>query len=93
MENISRNEVAEEFCMTPEYLSKMYKKKTGMRIQDYINENRISQAKRLLENPDMSVSDVAVAVGMDNFSYFSTLFRKYTGMTPVEYRKQRGTSF
>ena len=93
MENISRNEVAEEFCLTPEYLSKMYKKKTGMRIQDYINENRISQARRLLENPDMSVSDVAVAVGMDNFSYFSTLYRKYTGMTPVEYRKQRGTSF
>lgn len=87
-EEIGRNEIAEHFFLTPEYLAKMYKRKTGTSLKDYLNEYRIGQAKRLLAQTDKLVSDVAIEVGMDNFSYFSTLFRKYTGLTPNEYRKR-----
>ena len=86
-ENIGRNEIAAEFFLTPEYLAKMYKKKTGNNLKDYINEYRIEQAKQMLRSEDANVSDVAEMVGFDNFSYFSTVFKKITGMTPKEYKK------
>lgn len=87
-EDIGRNEIGAQFYLVPEYLAKMYKKKTGKNLKDYINEYRLEQAGKLLNNYEMMVSDVAVKVGFDNFSYFSTLFKKYHGMTPNEYRKQ-----
>lgn len=83
---ITRNEIAEEFYLTPSYLAKLYKKKTGVNIKDYINEYRIERAKELLKMPQSNVSEVAKKVGFDNFSYFSTLFKKITGLTPKEYR-------
>jgi len=86
-ENIGRNEIAAEFYLAPEYLSKMYKKQTGVSLKDYISEYRIEQAKILLRKGELLVSDVAEEVGFDNFTYFSTLFKKYTGMTPNQYRK------
>ena len=86
-ENIGRNEIAAEFYLAPEYLSKMYKKQTGISLKDYISEYRIEQAKILLRKDELLVSDVAEEVGFDNFTYFSTLFKKYTGMTPNQYRK------
>lgn len=86
-ENIGRNEIAAEFYLAPEYLSKMYKKQTGISLKDYISEYRIEQAKILLKKGNLMISDVAEEVGFDNFTYFSTLFKKYTGMTPNQYRK------
>lgn len=88
-ENIGRNEIGAQFFLVPEYLAKMYKKKTGQNLKDYINGYRLQQAKRLLSNPEMKVSDVASEVGFDNFSYFSTLFKKEYEMTPNEYKKKK----
>lgn len=88
MEDIGRNEIAAKFFLAPEYLSKMYKKQTGKSLKEYISEYRIEQAKILLKKGEMMVSDVAEAVGFDNFTYFSTTFKKYTGMTPNQYRKE-----
>jgi two-component system response regulator YesN len=86
-EEITRNEIAGEFFLTPSYLAKLYKKKTGINIKDYINEYRIEKAKELLKSGECNVGDVAEKVGFDNFSYFSTLFKKITGVSPKEYRK------
>jgi two-component system response regulator YesN len=87
-EDIGRNEIAAEFFLAPEYLSKMYKKQTGVSLKDYISEYRIEQSKILLKKGDMQIGDVAEAVGFENFTYFSTIFKKYTGLTPNQYRKQ-----
>ena len=87
-ENLTRSEIGAEFYLVPEYLAKMYKKKTGIALKDYINEYRIQQAKQMLLHSSKQVGEVAVDVGFGNLSYFSTLFKKSTGMTPVEYRKQ-----
>ena len=86
MEPIGRNEIAAHFYMAPKYLSKIYKEQTGVRMIDTITTYRISQAKLLLEKGER-VSDVAAAVGFENFTYFSTIFKKYTGVTPNQYRK------
>ncbi len=85
MDNIDRSKIASEFFLTPDYLGKLYKKKTGIAIKSYINEYRIEKAKELLKTSDKSISEVAVAVGFDNFSYFSTLFKKITGVSPKDY--------
>ena len=86
-ERIGRNEIAGEFFLTPDYLSRMYKKKTGLNLKDYINNYRIERAKQLLSNEELTISEVAEKVGFDNYSYFSTLFKKLTGFSPKEYQK------
>ena len=91
-ENIGRNEVAAEFHLAPEYLAKLFKKKTDQSLKDVIREFRVEQAKRILRDPDMRISDVAGAVGFENFSYFSTIFKKEVGLTPQEYRRDHETA-
>ena len=86
MDEITRNEIAGQFFLTPSYLAKMYKRKTGINLKDYINEYRITKAIELLKAGESNVSDVSGKVGFDNFSYFSTLFKKITGKSPKEYR-------
>lgn len=88
-EEIGRNEIAGMFYLTPEHLAKSYKKKTGINLKDYINEYRIEKAKELLKSGERNVSDIAEAVGFDNFSYFSTLFKKITGVSPKNYKNTK----
>ncbi len=89
-QDIDRNEVAKEFYLTPEYLAKLYKKETGISIKSYINEYRINIAKNKLLETELSVSEIAEAVGFFNFSYFSTIFKKSVGVSPNEYRVMKG---
>ncbi len=85
-EPVSRTEIAESVYLTPEYMAKIFKKETGISLKQYISDYRIEKAKELLCLPDTRVSDVATKVGFDNFSYFSTVFKKTTGMSPNEYQ-------
>ncbi len=85
-ENINREDVAAVAYITPNYLSKQFRIKKGMNLRDYINQIRIDEAKRLLLTTNLSVSEVAGLSGYENISYFSTVFRKYTGMSPIDWR-------
>lgn len=91
-QNIGRNEIALEFGLTAEYIAKIYKKETGNSLNEAIAEFRIGQAKYLLKRGER-VSQVASKVGFDNFTYFSTTFKKIEGITPNQYRKQEKQSF
>lgn len=92
-EDITRKEVAASIFLTPEYLAKLFKKEMGVTVKDYINSRRIEKAKTLLLQKQSKVSEVAAQVGLDNFSYFSTIFKKFTGMTPVEFKNSKNPSF
>ncbi|WP_084146586.1 helix-turn-helix domain-containing protein [Paenibacillus wynnii] len=72
--------------MNPSYLSFLFKEKTGENLTDYINKERIEQAKLLLKNSNDKVYKVAKALGYDNPKYFFKLFKKVTGFTPEKYR-------
>lgn len=89
-ENIDRGDVASIAYITPNYLSKQFRSKMGMNLREYINQIRVDEAKRLLLSTNLPVSEVAGAVGYENISYFSTVFRKYTGMSPVDWRISGG---
>ncbi len=85
-ENINLEDVAAVACITPNYLSKQFRARKGMNLREYINQIRIQEAKRLLLTTKLSVSEVAGLAGYENISYFSTVFRKITGMSPVDWR-------
>ena len=84
-EDIDRNDVAAVAYITPNYLSKRFRSEMGMSLREYINQLRIEDAKRLLLSTNATISEVASEVGYDNISYFSTVFRKICGMSPIEW--------
>jgi two-component system response regulator YesN len=86
-EPIDRNEVAGSVFLTPNYLSKLFNKEAGLTIRDYINQIRIDEAKKLLNTTDKAISMIAMDVGFENVSYFSTVFKKYCGCNPDTWRK------
>lgn len=84
--HIAESELALLCQMSPSRFCREFKAAFGVTFLEYLGEHRIEQAKRLLGNPSMSVSDVAVAVGFTDPSYFSRVFRKQEGIAPSEYR-------
>lgn len=85
-EDISVKAVSEYVHLNPEYLTRLFKKETGMSIIDFITDCRISMAKDLLQNSNLTISMIASEVGYSCFSHFATMFKRATGMTPSFYR-------
>ena len=85
-EEITRNDLVDLVYVSPDYLSRTFKKETGRSLAQYILEKRVEKAKKLLRS-DMSVKNVALQTGYSNFSYFSKVFRDMEGMSPMEYRE------
>ena len=59
-----------------------------MNLTEYIYQERMKLAAQLLEQTDQYVTSIALKVGFSNFPYFFTQFKKYSGLTPVEYRRK-----
>ena len=62
-------------------------KETGQTFINYLNNYKIERSKDLLKNTNMTLLDISLEVGFNNQSYYSTIFKKYTNMTPQEYRE------
>lgn len=84
--NILLEDAANHVHLHPSYFSTLFKQSTGSSFKEYVNLVRIEESKRLLANTDFSIIDIAIAVGFEDQSYFSKVFRKYTGMTPKQFR-------
>lgn len=81
------NYYASELNITPNHLNKSVKAVTGKSAAQWIDETILLEAKYLLFQTTLSVSEIAVQVGHEDHSYFSRFFKKKEGITPVEYRK------
>ena len=81
--------IAEEFHVTPKYLSKLVKDKLGMNFVDYLAGLRIAEAKRMLEETDKTVSEIYELTGFNNRNTFLRTFKKMTGITPSKYRESK----
>ncbi len=90
-EDISRVDVAEAVNMNADYFAKLFKKKTGLLIYEYILEKRLQLAQGLLKS-DIPIIQVAFDCGFNSAAYFSSTFKKYCGQTPLEYRKSKNTA-
>jgi len=78
--------LAEQVYLSPNYLSDLLKRETGMNAKDRIHYYLIEEAKNLLMSTDKTVGELAFNLGFEYPQYFSRLFKSKTGMTPIEYR-------
>ena len=86
---VTREELAEKAGLSPDYLSRMFKAHTGLKINDYLSEVRIREACRLLrENRDDKIIDIAFAVGFESLATFNRSFMKIMKLPPTEYRQR-----
>ncbi|WP_438346935.1 response regulator transcription factor [Paenibacillus sp. FA6] len=84
--DISLSELADKFHLNYSYLSSYFKQRTGENLTTFINRVRTDKAKELLQNYELSISQISQLTGFSDHNYFSKVFKKMTGMTPVEYR-------
>ncbi len=75
--------------LNPSYFSAIFKKETGIGFSDYVNKVRVDESKRLLSDTRISILDIALDVGFESQSYFTKVFKKFTGMTPKQYREKQ----
>lgn len=83
---LSFDEICRVLYISPSYLSRLIKRYLGKTFVDALTELRIEKAKQLLENSDLKTYEIAEAIGIGDPHYFSTIFKKTTGMTPSSYR-------
>ncbi|RAV08307.1 helix-turn-helix domain-containing protein [Paenibacillus contaminans] len=85
--DITLDILADKLNITRSYLSTYFKEKTGVYFVDYVNSVRINKAKELLALPDIKIQETAAQVGYQNINSFNRMFKKFTGVTPSEFRK------
>lgn len=84
-DDLSLQRLSEKFNITPNYLSKQFKKLTDVALSDYINLTRISAAEKLLVTTDFSITEISMQCGFNDSNYFAAVFKKIKGITPKKY--------
>ena len=88
MDEIDLGQLASEIGFTSAYLTKLFNRFKGETPLKYLTDIRIHEAKRLLLDTTLTISQVGMSVGYPDQFHFSKIFRKYTGQNPTSYRKQ-----
>lgn len=89
-EEISLQDIASRFFLSREYISRKFKQEFGVTLSDFLGRLRIDKAKILLLNPQLRIAQIAEMVGYQDEKYFSKVFKKLEGLTPNDYRKEKG---
>lgn len=85
---LSLNEVAAQANLSPSHFSVVFSQETYQTFKEYLTEVRINKAKELLRMTTMRSADIAYQVGYNDPHYFSSVFKKNTGLSPIEFRSQ-----
>lgn len=88
-EHLSLASVAEVACISPAYLSSTFTRECGMSFVEFLHRLRVARAQELLARPDLSLVDVAEQSGLTDKSYLNRIFKRVTGQTPGDYRRQK----
>ena len=86
-QHVSLDQIAQNMYLSPVYISKIFKEKTGDSPINYLIQIRLGKAKEMLEENRGSIRTIAAQVGYDDVYHFSKLFKKYYGVSPLYYRK------
>lgn len=89
LQNATLGRCSERVNLSPTYLSRIIKERTGKTFSDRLMQLRMEKARELLNNPDYKGYDIAYDLGYDNPKNFSRAFKNYWGCSPREYRQQR----
>ncbi len=92
-QKITLNDLAEMTHLSPTYLSRMFRDEAGITITDYVTITRVRQACILLKETNLSVKEIGERIGIPNYSYFCSLFKKKLLISPLQYRKDSAGIF
>ena len=88
MEDLTADTLSQKVFVTPQYLSRLFSRYLNCSVYEYLTNYRINKAKELLLlERDRKIQDISHDVGYTDASHFIVMFRKLTGMTPVEFRR------
>lgn len=88
-DKILLEEAAANVCLSKSYFCKIISKELGYTFTELLNRIRVEQSRKYLEKKDLSIAQVAQSVGFEDQSYYTKCFRKITGVTPAQYRKNK----
>lgn len=86
--NISLDDISKNISISTSYLSHLFKNNLNCTVNDYLTRVRIENSIELMSIRELSIQDIAKKVGFNNQGYFTKVFRKYIGITPVKYRNK-----
>lgn len=89
-EDIYIGDLARQVFLNEQYLMRVFKKTTGISILEFITQERLWLAQELLKTSEYPINRVADMVGYGNYSYFTKLFKRHTGLTPQGFRQKYG---
>ncbi len=87
--DISLEQVSKTVNLSKYHFSRLFKEITGLTYQSYVNRIRIEQAKKMLNDDALSVTDAGYAVGYSDLTHFERIFKKIVGSSPSQYRRKR----
>ena len=85
-DRITLKDAADIACLEEKYFSHLFHQKTGLRFVDFVSYVRVKEAKQLIERHDTSISEIAANVGYQNRRSFERAFKKWTDVTPTEFK-------
>lgn len=88
-ENIGLKDVSRHVNLSKEYTSAIFKREMKTTLTDYINDKKLSLAKELILGREMTLADVALYVGFENYNYFSRIFKRHFGVSPQNMKNFR----
>lgn len=86
--DLSLESTADKFNLSAGYLGKLFKSATGENFSHYLINLRLNEAARLLTETAIPAKTICEKIGMTNVTYFSTLFKKHMGLSPIRYREK-----
>lgn len=90
--DLSLIQISEQFYISPNYLSRLFKKTTNLTLIEYINSVRLMAAKNLLDTTQKNLEKIAAETGFSSGAHFSRVFKESTGFSPLHYRKHYKTN-
>lgn len=87
----SLEQIAGIYHYNSKYLGRLFKKELGIMFKSYLNHKRLENARTLLQEETLSITDVALRAGFNNVTYFNRVFYRAYGRTPTEYRKEKSS--
>jgi len=88
---ISLKEIADVSGLSAPYFSTIFKEEMGENLSNYLNRLRVEKASSMLQKTESSISGISAACGFEDQSWFSKVFKSYTGFSPCKFREQGGT--
>ena len=85
---ITLDEISSKCAMSKYHFARTFKRVTGITFRKYHNKTRVEASKILLKKQELNITEICYAVGFNDASYFSRVFRKFEGVSPALYKKR-----